>query len=133
MQCPRADRPWATARCGREWSRLSVQFLSWIPNLDGRPSFPILKSPCYPQPHSIVERTSRGMSARIHPARTAALALFLLTSLNLFNFIDRYVLPGVQPLIQREFHINDAQTGLLTSAFFFTYMLIAPATGWLGD
>jgi len=68
-----------------------------------------------------------------HPARTAAAALFLLTTLNLFNFIDRYVLPGVQPLIQREFHINDAQTGLLTSAFFFTYMLIAPLTGWLGD
>lgn len=66
-------------------------------------------------------------------ARTAGIALFLLTSLNLFNFIDRYVLPGVQPLIQRDFHINDAQTGLLTSAFFFTYMLIAPLTGWLGD
>ncbi len=66
-------------------------------------------------------------------ARTAGIALFLLTSLNLFNFIDRYVLPGVQPLIQQEFHINDAQTGLLTSAFFFTYMWIAPATGWLGD
>ena len=65
--------------------------------------------------------------------RTAGIALFLLTSLNLFNFIDRYVLPGVQPLIQNEFHINDAQTGILTSAFFFTYMLIAPATGWLGD
>jgi MFS family permease len=70
-----------------------------------------------------------------HPPalRTAATALFLLTALNLFNFIDRYVLPGVQPLVQREFHINDAQTGLLTSAFFFTYMLIAPLTGWLGD
>ena len=66
-------------------------------------------------------------------ARTAGTALFLLTSLNLFNFIDRYVLPGVQPLIQRDFHIDDAQAGLLTSAFFFTYMLIAPLTGWLGD
>ncbi len=66
-------------------------------------------------------------------ARTAGIALFLLTCLNLFNFIDRYVLPGVQPLIQHEFHINDAQAGLLTSAFFFTYMWIAPATGWLGD
>jgi MFS transporter, Spinster family, sphingosine-1-phosphate transporter len=65
--------------------------------------------------------------------RTAGIALFLLTCLNLFNFIDRYVLPGVQPLIQHEFRINDAQAGLLTSAFFFTYMLIAPATGWLGD
>jgi MFS transporter, Spinster family, sphingosine-1-phosphate transporter len=65
--------------------------------------------------------------------RTAGIALFLLTCLNLFNFIDRYVLPGVQPLIQREFHIDDARVGLLTSAFFITYMLIAPATGWLGD
>lgn len=76
-----------------------------------------------------------GPAAPNHPPalRTAATALFLLTTLNLFNFIDRYVLPGVQPLIQREFHIDDAQTGLLTSAFFFTYMLIAPLTGWLGD
>ena len=76
-----------------------------------------------------------GPAAPNHPPvlRTAATALFLLTTLNLFNFIDRYVLPGVQPLIQREFHIDDAQTGLLTSAFFFTYKLIAPLTGWLGD
>lgn len=74
-----------------------------------------------------------GIRPRPHPARTAGLALFLLTCLNLFNFIDRYVLPGVQPLIQREFHINDARAGLLTSAFFFTYMCIAPLTGWLGD
>lgn len=69
----------------------------------------------------------------ISPMRTAGMALFLLTSLNLFNFIDRYVLPGVQPLIQHDFHINDAQAGTLTSAFFLTYMLIAPMTGWLGD
>ena len=66
-------------------------------------------------------------------AQTAGIALFLLTCLNLFNFIDRYVLPGVQPLVQKEFHANDAQMGLLTSAFFFTYMLAAPLTGWLGD
>src|ERR1700754_3433463 len=65
--------------------------------------------------------------------KTAGLALFLLTCLNLFNFIDRYILPGVQPLVQKEFAVNDAQIGLLTSAFFFTYMLAAPLTGWLGD
>ena len=66
-------------------------------------------------------------------AQTAGIALFLLTSLNLFNFIDRYVLPGVQPLVQKEFHVNDAQMGMLTTAFFFTYMIAAPLTGWLGD
>jgi MFS family permease len=66
-------------------------------------------------------------------AATAGMALFLLTSLNLVNFIDRYVLPGVQPLIQKQFSVNDAQIGTLTSAFFLTYMLVAPLTGWLGD
>ena len=63
----------------------------------------------------------------------AAWALGLLTALNLCNFIDRYVLPGVQPLIQHDFHSSDERMGALTSAFFLTYMLAAPLTGWLGD
>ena len=70
---------------------------------------------------------------RLLPQRTAGMALFLLTALNLFNFIDRYVLPGVQPLVQKEFAVNDAQIGLLTTVFFFVYMIAAPLTGWLGD
>ena len=65
--------------------------------------------------------------------RHAAWALGLLTALNLCNFIDRYVLPGVQPLVQREFHASDERMGALTYAFFITYMLAAPLTGWLGD
>ena len=68
-----------------------------------------------------------------HAARTAGTALFLLTALNLFNFIDRYILFGVQPLVQKEFGVNDAKFGFLTTAFFFTYMIAAPLTGWLGD
>jgi len=69
-----------------------------------------------------------------HPRyRHAAWALGLLTALNLVNFIDRYVLPGVQPLVQHEFHATDKSMGALTSAFFLTYMLVAPLTGWLGD
>jgi MFS family permease len=57
----------------------------------------------------------------------------LLIGLNLLNFTDRYILPGAQPLIQREFHSTDQQMGALTTAMFFVYMLAAPATGWLGD
>jgi len=57
----------------------------------------------------------------------------LLLGLNLLNYIDRYILPGAQPLIQREFHATDKQMGALTTALFFTYMLVAPLTGWLGD
>ncbi|HTW44300.1 MAG TPA: MFS transporter [Acidobacteriaceae bacterium] len=80
-----------------------------------------------------VEPEATPRNPRIGAARTAGTALFLLTSLNLFNFIDRYILPGVQPLVQKEFGVNDAQIGFLTTAFFFTYMFAAPITGWLGD
>ena len=66
--------------------------------------------------------------AMAQTARTAGIALLLMTALNLFNYIDRYVLPGVQPLVQKEFGVNDAQIGLLTTAFFFTYMIAAPLT-----
>ena len=63
-----------------------------------------------------------------------ALGTFLLLiSLNLLNYIDRYILPGAQPLIQHEFHSTDEQMGALTTAMFFFFMLAAPATGWMGD
>src|ERR1039457_6749446 len=77
------------------------------------------------------------MSRSFQTARVSAhpaLATFLLLiGLNLLNFIDRYILPGAQPLIQREFHSTDQQMGALTTAMFFVYMLAAPLTGWLGD
>jgi MFS family permease len=66
----------------------------------------------------------------LHPA---LVALALLIALNLLNYIDRYILPGAQPLIQSEFGVNDEMMGRLTMAFFLTYMVAAPLTGWLGD
>ncbi|HTJ30347.1 MAG TPA: MFS transporter [Acidobacteriaceae bacterium] len=66
-------------------------------------------------------------------SRAALTALVLLTTLNLLNFIDRYILPGAQPLIQADFHVSDQRMGALTTALFLTYMLTAPLTGWLGD
>ncbi len=67
---------------------------------------------------------------RISPALGT---LLLLIGLNLFNYIDRYILPGEVSLIQREFHSTDQQMGALTTALFVFYMLAAPLTGWLGD
>jgi MFS transporter, Spinster family, sphingosine-1-phosphate transporter len=66
-------------------------------------------------------------------ARPALVALLLLTALNLLNYIDRYILPGAQPLIQKEFGVSDQAMGALTTALFITYMCTAPLTGWLGD
>lgn len=63
----------------------------------------------------------------------ATTALVLLTALNLVNYIDRYILPGVQELVKKEFRVSDSQIGSITFWFFLTYMLSAPVTGWLGD
>ena len=60
-------------------------------------------------------------------------ALALLTALNLLNYIDRSVLFAVQPLVQSEFHLTNAQVGYLTSAFLGFYMIAAPFTGPLAD
>jgi MFS family permease len=63
----------------------------------------------------------------------ATTALVLLTALNFVNYIDRYILPGVQELVKKEFRVSDSQIGSITFWFFLTYMLSAPLTGWLGD
>jgi len=60
-------------------------------------------------------------------------ALIFLTALNLLNYIDRSVLFAVQPLVQNEFHLTNAQIGYLTSAFLGFYMIAAPFTGPLAD
>jgi MFS family permease len=67
------------------------------------------------------------------PVAGAALALTLLTALNFVNYIDRYVIAGVNEQIKGEFHVSDAQLGSLTFWFLLTYMIAAPFTGWLGD
>jgi MFS transporter, Spinster family, sphingosine-1-phosphate transporter len=68
-------------------------------------------------------------NVRLYP-RTA---LILLTALNLLNYIDRSVLFAVQPLVQTEFHLTNAEIGYLTSAFLLFYMVAAPFTGPLAD
>jgi len=63
----------------------------------------------------------------------AGAALFVLTALNLLNYVDRNVLFAVQPLVQSEFHLTNTQLGYLTSAFLGFYMVAAPFVGPLAD
>jgi MFS family permease len=65
----------------------------------------------------------------LYPRTTLA----VLTAINFFNYIDRSVLFAVQPLMQQEFHRNDAEFGFLTTAFFACYMVTAPVFGFLAD
>ena len=68
-------------------------------------------------------------STRLYPRTT----LVILTALNLLNYIDRSVLNAVQPLIQSEFHVSDAEIGRLTTVFLIFYTLSAPVMGPLAD
>lgn len=66
----------------------------------------------------------------------AALALLLV--INLFNYIDRYVLVAVEPEIRKHFFGGEsedarAKTGLLATAFLVSYMLASPVFGRLAD
>lgn len=69
---------------------------------------------------------------------TARKALLLLLGINLCNYIDRYVLAAVEPSIRATFFAPDdpnamGWTGTLAPAFLITYMIAAPALGWMAD
>ncbi len=72
-------------------------------------------------------------STRKAPLAGATTALVLLTALNFVNYIDRYVLAGVQEQIKDEFHVSDAALGSLVFWFLIAYVTVSPITGWLGD
>ncbi len=63
----------------------------------------------------------------------AAYGLGLMTLLNFVNYIDRYVLPAVAPRIKEELSLTDTQVGFFQTAFLFSYFILSPLFGWLGD
>jgi MFS family permease len=79
------------------------------------------------------------MTANNSQAKSGArVALGLLLGINLFNYIDRFVLAAVEPNIRETFFARGdpnamAISGTLASAFLVTYMLSAPVLGFLAD
>ena len=65
--------------------------------------------------------------------RAAAYALAVLTFINLFNYLDRWVLSAVLEAIKRDLHFSDTQLGTLATGFIIIYMLTSPIFGTLGD
>lgn len=67
-------------------------------------------------------------------ARRARTGLAVLTLLNLFNYLDRYIVPVLgQTLEHSELRLTDLQFGLLGSGFLIVYMVAAPFFGTRGD
>ncbi len=70
--------------------------------------------------------------------RQAWIALATLSSLNLLNYADRFVISSLLPFLQRPqaeggLGLDDAESGWLHSAFILAYTLVAPAFGLLAD
>lgn len=67
----------------------------------------------------------------VHPQSKKALTL--LTIVNYFNYIDRFILSAVLLSIKIELQLTDFEAGLLATAFMVPYMFTSPLFGWLGD
>ena len=63
----------------------------------------------------------------------ASFAVALLFGVNFLNYIDRYVIAAVGPLLQKDFGLDDTQLGFIGSMFVVAYMVASPFTGVLGD
>jgi MFS family permease len=66
-------------------------------------------------------------------SRGAVRALVVLTAINLFNYLDRYVVAPIVPDLKGAMGLTDTQLGWLVPAFMIVYMVAAPVFGSWGD
>ncbi len=66
--------------------------------------------------------------------RAAGFGLAVLSVINLFSYLDRYVVSAlIESLKHADLGLSDANLGSLASAFLIVYTLTAPVFGALGD
>src|SRR5512147_108794 len=77
---------------------------------------------------ALVDTQAAADSTRALPSvRGAWLGLVVLTLINLFNYLDRFVVAALgESLRASELHLSDAQFGQLASVFILVYMVAAP-------
>lgn len=69
------------------------------------------------------------MSRKLSPVTL----LCILTGLNLFNYLDRYVLNAVRTPMAADFGVGYGDSGRMFTAFMLGYFITAPLFGCLGD
>src|SRR5213594_1809108 len=66
--------------------------------------------------------------------RTARAGLLILTLINLFNYLDRWIVAALaESMKHSELQLSDTQLGALMTGFLIVYLLAAPVFGRLGD
>lgn len=77
---------------------------------------------------------AEGTSVARGVIRGGSTALLVLTGINLFNYLDRWVVAAVAESIkQSELHLSDTELGSLATGMLIVYTLAAPLFGRLGD
>ena len=59
--------------------------------------------------------------------------LLILTSLNLLDYLDRYLVASLGSLIKADLSLSGKAFGFLNTAFLLVYFLTSPVFGYLGD
>jgi predicted MFS family arabinose efflux permease len=67
------------------------------------------------------------------PLSLTTRALLILASLNLLDYLDRYLVASLGSLVKADLHLSDKAFGFLGTAFFLVYFLMSPLFGYLGD
>ena len=76
----------------------------------------------------------RSVPGGVSSVRAARYALAVLAFINLFNYLDRWVVAAVVESIKRsELHLSDTQLGFIGTGFIIVYTLTSPLFGMLGD
>jgi len=77
--------------------------------------------------------SSAGLKAQRVPGPGAAFALVVLTTMNLLNYVDRWVPSAVKALFKKDLELTDAETSLPLTAFIIVYMIASPIFASLAE
>ncbi|XP_026184777.1 protein spinster homolog 3 isoform X1 [Mastacembelus armatus] len=84
--------------------------------------------------NSLASLTPNAGEKQVISPKRAYVAVAVLCYINLVNYMERYTIAGVLTNIQTFFAISDDSTaGLLQTVFICSFLLLAPAFGYLGD
>jgi MFS transporter, Spinster family, sphingosine-1-phosphate transporter len=84
-------------------------------------------------PSTVPPAASGAANPTDSPARGAYFALAVLFSMNLLNYVDRYVFAAVGESIKNDLNLTDFKYGILAGSFMVVYTILSPVIGWMGD
>ena len=84
-----------------------------------------------PEPRFSIIPAERGQASPF--LRSPYFALVTLFSMNLLNYVDRYVFFATGPRLSKELQFSDTQFGYLSVSFMVVYTIVSPLVGYLGD